>query len=84
MVWIKTEDGIHSSHLSWSRVHYLNRIIDVVRLSCSDSEFKVTPIQEKCPGKFLFGMPMSFILDVDEEAPWVSCGFRDQVPEKWL
>jgi hypothetical protein len=66
-----------------SKPGLLTRNVEVVRLSCSDSEFKVTPIQEKCPGTFLSGTPINFILDVDEVAPVVSCGFTNiMVPEK--
>jgi hypothetical protein len=61
----------------------LTRKIEVVRLACSNSEFKVTPIQQQCADsdKSLTGKHMTFLLDVDEDAPVVSCGFRNTVPE---
>jgi hypothetical protein len=61
----------------------LTRKVELVSLSCSDSEFKVTPIQEQCAdsGNFLEGTPMIFLLDVDKDAPVVSCGFNQTVPE---
>jgi hypothetical protein len=66
-----------------SRPELLTRKVELVRLACSDSEFKVTPIQEQCAdsGNLLEGTPMSFLLDVDEDVPVVSCGFRNTVPE---
>jgi hypothetical protein len=66
-----------------SRPELLTRNVELVGgLSCSDSEFKVTPIQEQCAdsGNFLAGKHVTFLLDVDEDAPVVSCGFRETVP----
>jgi hypothetical protein len=66
-----------------SRPELLTRNVELVRLSCSDSEFKVTPIQEQCAGtdKFLAGTPVSVLLDVDQDVPVVTCGFGVPVPE---
>jgi hypothetical protein len=66
-----------------SRPNLLSSAVELVGGSCIDTEFKITPKQEQCEGVdiFLRGITTKVILDVDEEAPLVSCGFRQTVLE---
>jgi hypothetical protein len=68
-----------------SRPELLSSEIKLVGGSCLDTEFEITPIQEKCPNSalpsFLRGGATRVILDVDDEAPLASCGFRQTVLE---
>jgi hypothetical protein len=66
-----------------SRPSLLSSEVELVGGSCIDTEFEITPKQEQCEGVdfFLRGSTTKVILDVDEEAPLASCGFRQTVLE---
>jgi hypothetical protein len=68
-----------------SRPALLSSEVKLVGGSCLDTEFEITPIQEKCPDSalpsFLRGGATRVILDVDDEAPLAFCGFRQTVLE---